>query len=156
MSETKQRFNHMYASAKRSTHLAIQVGLLITLSGALFYWNDDQRLAEITWFIVLFPVTACIKLVFRTNVLLTFNESVRYRRLVWYECAIGFGMIVLFTLLSMMILFREGYASGLLLACSLVLFGIVASTSLDRKLKQVDASHVTHRLYSRGKVGHVD
>ncbi|WP_337874758.1 hypothetical protein [Exiguobacterium sp.] len=156
MSETKQRINYMYASAKRSTHLAIQVGLLITLSGALFYWNDHQWLAEITWFIVLFPVTACIKLVFRTNVLLTFNKSVRYRRLVWYECAIGLGMIVLFTLLSMMILFREGYASGLLLACSLVLFGIVASSNLDRKLKQVDASHVTHRLYSRGKVGHVD
>ena len=76
MSETKQRFNHMYASAKRSTRLAIQVGLLITLSGALFYWNDDQRLAEMTWFIILFPVTACIKLVFQTNVLLTFNESV--------------------------------------------------------------------------------
>lgn len=151
-----ERFSQLYASGKRSTRLATQVGLLITLSGALFYWNDDQRLAEITWFIVLFPVTACIKLVFRTNVLLTFNKSVRYRRLVWYECALGLGMIVLFTLLSMMILFREGYASGLLLACSLVLFGIVASESLDRKLKQVDASHVTHRLYSRGKVGHFD
>lgn len=156
MSETKQRFNHMYASAKHSTRLAIQVGLLITLSGALFYWNGYQRLAEMNWFIILFPVTACIKLVFRTNVLLTFNESVRYRRLVWSECAMGFGMIVLFTLLSMMILFREGYASGLLLACSLVLFGIVASESLDRKLKQVDACHVTYRLYSRGKVGHLD
>ena len=90
MSETKQRFNHMYASAKRSTRLAIQVGLLIVFSGALFYWNDDQRLAEMTWFIILFPVTACIKLVFPTNVLLTFNESVRYRRLVWYEFALGF------------------------------------------------------------------
>ncbi|WP_214704113.1 MULTISPECIES: hypothetical protein [unclassified Exiguobacterium] len=151
-----ERFNHMYASGKRSTRLAIHVGLLITLSGALFYWNDHQWLAEITWFIILFPVTACIKLVFRMNVLLTFNKSVRYRRLVWYECAIGLGMIVLFTLLSMMILSREGYASGLLLACSLVLFGIVASSNLDRKLKQVDASHVTHRLYSRGKVGHFD
>lgn len=156
MSETKQRFNHMYASAKRSTRLAIQVGLLITLSGALFYWNGYEWLAEVTWFIVLFPVTACIKLMFRTNVLLTFKKSVRYQRLVWYECAIGLGMIVLFTLLSMMILFREGYTSGLLLACSLVLFGIVASESLDRKLKQVDACHVTHRLYSRGKAGQVD
>lgn len=156
MSETKQRFNHMYASGKRSTRLAIQVGLLIVFSGALFYWGGHQHLAEITWFIVLFPITACIKIAFRTNVLLTFNESVRYRRLVWYECALGFGMIVLFTLLSMMILFREGYASGLLLACSLVLFGIVASESLDRKLKQVDACHVTYRLYSRGKVGHLD
>lgn len=151
-----ERFSQLYASGKRSTCLAIQVGLLITLSGALFYWNDDQRLAEITWFIVLFPVTACIKLVFRTNVLLTFNESVRYRRLVWSECAIGLGMIVLFTLVNMMILYREGYTSGLLLACSLVLFGIVASLNLDRRLKQVDASHVTHRLYSRGKVGHFD
>ncbi|MGE6492708.1 hypothetical protein ACQKD4_13525 [Exiguobacterium sp. NPDC077395] len=151
-----ERFSQLYASGKRSTRLAIRVGLLITLSGALFYWNDDQRLAEITWFIVLFPVTACIKLVFRTNVLLTFNESVRYRRLVWSECALGLGIIVLFTLLSMMTLYREGFTSGLLLACSLVLFGIVASSNLDRKLKQVDASHVTHRLYNRGKVGHFD
>lgn len=156
MSETKQRFNHMYVSAKRSTRLAIQVGLLITLSGALFYWNGYEWLAEVTWFIVLFPVTACIKLMFRTNVLLTFNKSVRYQRLVWYECAIGLGMIVLFTLLSMMILFREGYTSGFLLACSLVLFGIVASESLDCKSKQVDTCHVTYRLYSRGKVGHLD
>ncbi|WP_214879217.1 hypothetical protein [Exiguobacterium sp. ERU653] len=138
MSETKQRFNHMYASAKRSTRLAIHVGLLITLSGALFYWNDHQWLAEITWFIILFPVTACIKIAFRTNVLLTFNKSVRYRRLVWYECALGLGMIGTFVLLSTMTLYREEYTSGLLLACSLVLFGIVASSNLDRKLKQVD------------------
>lgn len=156
MSETKQRFNHMYASGKRSTRLAIQVGLLIVFSGALFYWNDDQRLAEMTWFIILFSGIACIKLAFRTNVLLTFNENVQYRRLIWYECALGLGMIGTFVLLSTMILYREEYSSGLLLACSLVLFGIVASESLDRKLKQVDACHVTHRLYSRGKVGSID
>ncbi len=146
----------MYASGKRSTRLAIQVGLLIVFSGALFYWGGHQQLAEITWFIVLFPITACIKIAFRTNVLLTFNESVRYRRLVWYECALGLGMIGTFVLLSTMILYRDEYSSGLLLACSLVLFVIVASESLDYKLKQVDACHVTHRLYSRGKAGQID
>ncbi|WP_214814751.1 hypothetical protein [Exiguobacterium sp. s34] len=151
-----ERFNHMYASGKRSTRLAIQVGLLIVFSGALFYWGGHQQLAEITWFIVLFPITACIKIAFRTNVLLTFNESVRYRRLVWYECALGLGMIGTFVLLSTMILYRDEYSSGLLLACSLVLFVIVASESLDYKLKQVDACHVTHRLYSRGKAGQID
>ncbi|WP_215144524.1 hypothetical protein [Exiguobacterium qingdaonense] len=154
--ELNERFELMYASAKRSTRLAIQVGLLIVFSGALFYWNGYQRLAEMTWFIILFPVTACIKLVFRTNVLLTFNESVRCRRLVWYECTLGLVMIGTFTLLNMMILFREAYVPGVLLACSLVLIGIVASSNLDRRLKQVDAYHVTHRLYSRGKVGHFD
>ncbi|WP_214818555.1 hypothetical protein [Exiguobacterium sp. s59] len=153
---SSERFSQLYASGKRSTRLAIQVGLLIVFSGALFYWGGHQQLAEITWFIVLFPITACIKIAFRTNVLLTFNERVRYRRLVWYECALGLGMIGTFVLLSTMILYREEYSSGLLLACSLILFVIVASESLDYKLKQVDACHVTHRLYSRGKAGQID
>ena len=154
MLSQKERFSILYASSKRSTRRIIQVGLVIILSGMLFWWNDHPRLAEFSWFLVLFPTSALIKIGYWTRTLLTFNVNGAYQRYVWMEFGIVIGIVMLFLFVNVTILYTNVYLPSLFSAYLLILGGIVGSSYVERRLTQIDIHHVPYRLYRRAKAGH--
>jgi len=149
----RERFDHLYESGKRSTRQALALFALITGVSVVLMTIDEHRLAEFIWFLLMLPSVGLVKIVTRTNTLLRFNSSAAYKRLVRLEGWAAIGLIGAYVVLMLTLLFNPEQISLLVLATGLSGIGIIASSRLDQRLGELDAEHVTHKVYAQGKVG---